>query len=568
MAFDAEYYGKLLASLTINSRAVITELTTLAEENVGDAPLVVQMVEERIRKALPQHKLFAMYLMDLILKNVGPPYPMLFAKNMFKVFTATYTSVPDTLTRQNLINLFKTWMLVRGASGQTIFPLDTLQKIETFIIQATLIQGQGGGMALAIPAGAAQGVSRVTQDMLIREGRGLLYRSIQVMKLVDRLGATDDDFNDEERHLIHNLELERNRLVGEANEFIDTIVDTLRPDQQQQQVFEKNYKAWTERLNQIKGLIDKQAEQLAPVIERVLAVITTKRQQQEADQRHQKLIERRRQYLKDNKPEIDPIIKVEFFSDVFNATAAPLVTALATVGMPVVKHAEVEDVNPMILSPTPDASLPEPATTTDYMVTDPVAAAAETPTGGLLGFSMSLFDSDDDENDDNSPQHLSANSLAIDLPAMVTTNTEDTATEETVNNDDTATTEEAEAVSSETNETTDATEADAIETAESVLPINIDDVSSGSDSEVEIKLHLAPLRSPPPLLLLLAVPTFADDDDDDDAYEPEGIEWTPPGSPVDATTRAPAAGRLRLSLKRRSPDDPEPRTMKRVRFAI
>ncbi|CAN3376380.1 hypothetical protein DIURU_003765 [Diutina rugosa] len=560
MAFDAEYYGKLLASLTINSRAVITELTTLAEENVGDAPLVVQMVEERIRKALPQHKLFAMYLMDSISKNVGPPYPMLFAKNMFKVFTATYTSVPDTSTRQNLINLFKTWMLVRGASGQTIFPLDTLQKIETFIIQATSIQGQGAGMASAIPAGAAQGVSRVTQDMLIREGRGLLYRSIQVMKSVDRLGATDDDFTDDERHLIHKLELERNRLVGEANEFIDTIVDTLRPDQQQQQIFEKNYKAWTERLNQIKGLIDKQAEQLAPVIERVSAVITTKRQQQEADQRHQKLIERRRQYLKDNKPEIDPIIKVEFFSDVFSPTAPPLITALATVGMPVVKHAEVEDVNPLILSPTPDVSLPEP-TTTDYMVTDPEAAAADTPTGGLLGFSMSSFDSDDDENDDNSPQHLSANSSAVDLPAMVTTT--ETATTETATTE-TATAEEAEAPI-ETTEATDANEAVAVELV-SPEPINtIDDVSSGSDSEVEIKLHSAPLRSPPPSSS--AAPTFADDDDDDDAYEPEGIEWTPPGSPVDATP-APAAGRLRSSLKRRSPDDPEPRTLKRVRFAI
>lgn len=252
------------------------------------------------------------------------------------------------------------------------------------------------------------------------------------------------------------------------------------------------------------------------------------------------------------------MIKVEFFSDVFNPKTPAFVAALATVGMPVVKHAELQDVQPLVLSPTPDTTTPEPVA--DFAGNDP--AVSDAPTGGLLGFSMSLFDSDDDENDDNSPQHLSANSLAVDLTEIAVTADADSKATETADGS-LAPTESTETAPDTTESATESTAplAEATDTITDDVP---GDISSDSESDVEMRLTLTQLRSPPPSAS--SVPTF-DDDDDDDAYEPAGIEWTPPGSPVDSKP-ALAAGQLRLSLKRHSPDDDEPRISKRVRFAI
>lgn len=78
--FSSEYFQHLLTSLTLNSRALITELTTLAERHIDKANIIVSLIEERILKILPKYKLYSFYLMDSIVKNIGNPYNLLFAR--------------------------------------------------------------------------------------------------------------------------------------------------------------------------------------------------------------------------------------------------------------------------------------------------------------------------------------------------------------------------------------------------------------------------------------------------------------------------------------------------------
>lgn len=171
--FNAEYFLHLLDLLTLNLRALITELTALADKFPGDAASIVSLVEQRITKIFPQYKLFAFYLMDSIVKNIGNPYNVLFATNLYRNFTETYLVVTDTLTRQNLINLFKTWLEAKTASGADLFPPDTLLKLEQFIIRATSLHSESS------PA------PRVNKDSLLREGNYLLQYVIALDEALD-----------------------------------------------------------------------------------------------------------------------------------------------------------------------------------------------------------------------------------------------------------------------------------------------------------------------------------------------------------------------------------------------
>ena len=72
--FSPEYFQHLLSALTLNSRALIVELTSLAEKFVDNAQEIVQLIDERITKILPKYKLCSFYLMDSIIKNIGNPY--------------------------------------------------------------------------------------------------------------------------------------------------------------------------------------------------------------------------------------------------------------------------------------------------------------------------------------------------------------------------------------------------------------------------------------------------------------------------------------------------------------
>ena len=89
---------------------------------------------------------------------------ILFAKNLFKNFTESYSIIDDTPTRQNMINLFKTWVNGKTGAGLDLFPKDTLLKVEKFIIQATSLN----------TSVQHHDIIKITRDTILRESNYLL----------------------------------------------------------------------------------------------------------------------------------------------------------------------------------------------------------------------------------------------------------------------------------------------------------------------------------------------------------------------------------------------------------
>lgn len=241
--FNPEYYAHVLLSLTVNSRALITELTSLAERYVDQAPEIVDLIEERTRKCLPQYKLFAIYLIDSICKNIGNPYNLVFGTKLYSIFTLTYLVVTDTPTRQNLINLFKTWTLAQTSLGLPLFPEDVIKKIEEFIIKATSISGSQA------PPPQHQ---RITLDMLLREANYLLQYMIA---LDDELETMEVD-----ESTLKQMRLLRNNLVFSINTISDGVMTANKEE------FEKRAPAWQADLQAIRKEIDSQCFQQRDLI--------------------------------------------------------------------------------------------------------------------------------------------------------------------------------------------------------------------------------------------------------------------------------------------------------------
>lgn len=258
--FNGEYFQHLLASLTLNSRALIVELTGIAERYTEDAGFMVDMIEERINKILPKYKLYSFYLMDLIIKNVGNPYNLLFAKNIFKLFTETYLIVDDTTTRQNLINLFKTWMTGKTSAGLELFPHEVLLRIEKFIIRATSL-----GLALgAHQDGAQPHVVRITRDAILREANYLLQYIIAIDEDLENIvtHAETQDKSDKgklryvlDSQKVHELRLKRNKTIFEINGISESVMCERKDE------FEVRKEKNMHRLQEIRKLLDLQSEE-------------------------------------------------------------------------------------------------------------------------------------------------------------------------------------------------------------------------------------------------------------------------------------------------------------------
>lgn len=229
--FKPEYYKHVLSSLSINSRALITELTTLADKYIDHAPEIVQLIEERIKKCLPQYKLFSVYLLDSICKNIGNPYNLIFGSKLYNIFTQTYLVVTDTPTRQNLINLFKTWTKAQTTSGLELFPSQVIKKIEEFIIKATSINNNNN-VGADIPNGNGQNpsltVNRISPDMLLREGNYLLQ---YIIALNDELDQVDNiPLDQEQEEDLKLLRINRNDLILSINNICESIMTASKPD--------------------------------------------------------------------------------------------------------------------------------------------------------------------------------------------------------------------------------------------------------------------------------------------------------------------------------------------------
>lgn len=101
-------FKSVLQQLTFNSKPIISELTDLAKNNISNAPIIVEIIENQL-KIVPNHqKLPIMYLMDSILKNIGGSYITLFSGNLTEFFGQTYNLV-DSDTQMKLKRLVNTW---------------------------------------------------------------------------------------------------------------------------------------------------------------------------------------------------------------------------------------------------------------------------------------------------------------------------------------------------------------------------------------------------------------------------------------------------------------------------
>ncbi|ORY01297.1 hypothetical protein K493DRAFT_312463 [Basidiobolus meristosporus CBS 931.73] len=121
-----QQYRASLADLTFNSKPIITKLTILAQENIENATVIVQAIEEQIRRVHPRQKLPVFYLLDSICKNVRGVYINLFARGIVKTFLDTYFSV-DQATQKNLERVLSTWK--NGPKGP-LYPPEVIKNIE------------------------------------------------------------------------------------------------------------------------------------------------------------------------------------------------------------------------------------------------------------------------------------------------------------------------------------------------------------------------------------------------------------------------------------------------------
>ncbi|KAF7583116.1 hypothetical protein FOB63_001334 [Clavispora lusitaniae] len=257
--FSAEYFQHLLTSLTLNSRALIVELTGLAEKHIDHAAVMVQLIEERIARILPKYKLYSFYLLDSIVKNIGNPYNLLFAANLYKNFTDTYLIVTDTATRQNLINLFKTWLTGKTLAGQDLFPQEILAKIEKFIIKATSLN------AAAPDAGAA----RISRDALLREANYLLQYVIALDDGVDKL-AQAHSLSENNTAFVQECRRARNTMVYDINSISEAVMMESKAE------FDAKKDSYALSLQKIRRTLDDQSFQQQDLVSRLTRALESK----------------------------------------------------------------------------------------------------------------------------------------------------------------------------------------------------------------------------------------------------------------------------------------------------
>lgn len=131
-----EDYDSSLRELTFNSRPIIDNLTIIAKENPADASGILAVITNRIYKCIPEHKLFALYLLDSICKIVGEPYTTLVGPEIFKLFSHVYLLVNDA-TRAKLVKIYELWRVTKTKGmGAPLFAPEELARIGTFLTQA------------------------------------------------------------------------------------------------------------------------------------------------------------------------------------------------------------------------------------------------------------------------------------------------------------------------------------------------------------------------------------------------------------------------------------------------
>ncbi|KAN0061413.1 mRNA 3' end processing factor [Thecaphora frezii] len=125
----ARMFQEHLASLTFNSKPIITNLTIIAHEHVHRmASVVAKTLDDHIMQSHPSIRLPSLYLLDSICKNVGQPYTALWAERIVTMFLETYRLV-DQPTKMRMEELLATWKDA-APGGRPLFGEPTQWNIE------------------------------------------------------------------------------------------------------------------------------------------------------------------------------------------------------------------------------------------------------------------------------------------------------------------------------------------------------------------------------------------------------------------------------------------------------
>lgn len=180
-------YRQSLNELTFNSRPIIDTLTTIAAENVNVAGGILDAISNRIYKCIPEQKLFTLYLLDSICKNIGNPYNTLVGDQIFKLFSHVYLLVDDTI-RRKLLNLYETWKLTKTkGTGLPLFPPQELEKIGSFLQKANPNGMNGSNEGSANVLSNAKLIKDIDELLPIFQNR--LNSNSNDSKLKDRFNA-------------------------------------------------------------------------------------------------------------------------------------------------------------------------------------------------------------------------------------------------------------------------------------------------------------------------------------------------------------------------------------------
>ncbi|MCJ1314471.1 hypothetical protein MMC25_008153 [Agyrium rufum] len=176
----AEDYKSSLEFLTANDRYAINNFTVIAKENTEHALAISRVLEEHIKKAPPNHKLPAMYVLDSIAKNIGTPYTLFLGHNLYTTFMDAYCLVESPI-RKKLDEMLKTWKEpVPGSKDpRPVFPPEKTRPIETALIQAKTVALQ-----------RQQQQAQTEQDMFRKRGSqmGQVYQQRNVATPPQNLG--------------------------------------------------------------------------------------------------------------------------------------------------------------------------------------------------------------------------------------------------------------------------------------------------------------------------------------------------------------------------------------------
>ncbi|KAI5477951.1 pre-mRNA cleavage complex 2 protein Pcf11 [Pseudohyphozyma bogoriensis] len=114
------FFSYHLATLTYNSKPAITNLTLFAHQHATRMSAVIaDCLEQHLKTCPPPNRLPAMYLLDSISKNIGPPYVVLFTRFIERVYLSAY-HVVDASTKTKMEELLGTWR-TGGADGGELF---------------------------------------------------------------------------------------------------------------------------------------------------------------------------------------------------------------------------------------------------------------------------------------------------------------------------------------------------------------------------------------------------------------------------------------------------------------